>query len=201
MAMALLFGLLLASCNPRRSRDDDVAPTPLASGTQVQRVDPAQGTAQDSTAVSLPTDSTAGVPDTSAATPPISPPSRPGPDSAPAPAEPGKPGEANAESGGLKVSRLEYEGWRQYSVHCARCHGQDALPNPVAANLLISLAPNGPIQSSDQFAEIVATGRPASGMPGFKGILSPAQITAIYAYVEGRAEGRIPPGRPDRPEA
>jgi mono/diheme cytochrome c family protein len=34
------------------------------------------------------------------------------------------------------VSKIEYEGWRQYSVNCARCHGQDVLPNPVAANLL-----------------------------------------------------------------
>jgi hypothetical protein len=24
---------------------------------------------------------------------------------------------------GFKVTRLEYEGWRQYNVHCARCHG------------------------------------------------------------------------------
>src|SRR3954468_24712601 len=44
-----------------------------------------------------------------------------------------------------KVSPTEYEGWRQYSVNCARCHGQDVLPNPVAANLLVSLAPGGPI--------------------------------------------------------
>lgn len=55
---------------------------------------------------------------------------------------------------GLKVTRLEYEGWRQYSVHCARCHGQDVLGN---------------------------------------------QIKAIYTYIKGRAEKRIPPGRPAQP--
>jgi len=99
----------------------------------------------------------------------------------------------------LKVTPLEYEGWRQYSVHCARCHGQDVLPNPVAANLLISLGAGGPIATPEKFAEIVTAGRAARGMPAFKGVLTPDQIRAIYAYVKGRAEKRIPPGRPARP--
>jgi len=175
IALALLFGLGQPGCKTR-TPGDDAAPAPVDSGMQ-----PA--------------------PDTSAVTPPIIPPSRPGRDSPPAPAESGKPADQETKSGGLKVSRLEYEGWRQYSVNCARCHGQDVLPNPVAANLLISLGPNRPIQSYEQFAEIVTAGRPASGMPSFKGILSPDHVRAIYAYVKGRAEGRIPPGRPDRPEA
>jgi mono/diheme cytochrome c family protein len=109
-----------------------------------------------------------------------------------------KPGGA-ADSKGFKVSKLEYEGWRQYSVHCARCHGQDALPNPVAANLLLSVGPGGPFNSEQTFADIVTAGRPASGMPPFKDILTPDQIKAIYAYVNGRAEKRIPPGRPASP--
>jgi cytochrome c553 len=110
------------------------------------------------------------------------------------PAGPGKP-----SGKGFKVSKLEYEGWRQYSVHCARCHGQDVLPNPVAANLLISLGPEGPITSEQMFARTVRGGRPARGMPSFKGLLSPEQIKTIYAYVKGRAEKRIPPGRPASP--
>ena len=100
---------------------------------------------------------------------------------------------------GFKVSPLEYEGWRQYSVHCARCHGQDVLPNPVAANLLISLGPGGPIDSLEKVAEIVSAGRPARGMPAFRGVLTAQQIQATYAYVKGRAEKRIPPGRPASP--
>jgi hypothetical protein len=56
------------------------------------------------------------------------------------PAGPQKPAGDQPENA-PKVSPAEYEGWRQYSVNCARCHGQDVLPNPVAANLLISLAP------------------------------------------------------------
>ena len=137
---------------------------------------------------------------TSAATRPTAPPSPATRDTPPA-AEAGKPADQGGKGGGLRVSPLEYEGWRQYSANCARCHGQDVLPNPVAANLLISVGPKGPFHSYDLFAEVVTGGRPASGMPAFKAILTPEQIRAIYAYVKGRAEGRIPPGRPDKPEA
>jgi mono/diheme cytochrome c family protein len=122
-------------------------------------------------------------------------------DTPPVAAEPVKPAAEAAKTGGLKVSGVEYEGWRQYSANCARCHGQDVLPNPVAANLLISLGPKGPIKTYEQFADIVTAGRPAAGMPAFKAILNPEQIKAIYAYVKGRAEGRIAPGRPEKPEA
>jgi mono/diheme cytochrome c family protein len=97
------------------------------------------------------------------------------------------------------VSRVEYEGWRQYSANCARCHGQDLLPNPVAANLLISLAPGGPSDTPEEFRQVVSEGRPDKGMPAFKSILTPEQIDAIYAYAKGRAEKRIPPGRPVKP--
>jgi len=98
-----------------------------------------------------------------------------------------------------KVSPTEYEGWRQYSVNCARCHGQDVLPNPVAANLLLSLAPGGSIDTPEKFSQVVSEGRLHRGMPAFKGTLSPEQIQAVYAYVKGRAEKRITPGRPDKP--
>ena len=100
---------------------------------------------------------------------------------------------------GAAVSDVEYEGWRQYNVHCARCHGQDALPNPVAANLLTSLAPGGPSADQKTFTTIVMEGRTSRGMPAFKGALEPAQVEAIYQYLRGRAEKRIPPGRPKQP--
>jgi mono/diheme cytochrome c family protein len=100
---------------------------------------------------------------------------------------------------GAAVSDVEYEGWRQYNVHCARCHGQDALPNPVAANLLTSLAPGGPSADQKTFTTVVMEGRTSRGMPAFKGALEPAQVEAIYQYLKGRAEKRIPPGRPKQP--
>jgi mono/diheme cytochrome c family protein len=134
-------------------------------------------------------------PDTSVATPPITPPEESTPVDTPPAASPS----GGETSKGPRVSQLEYEGWRQYSVHCARCHGQDVLPNPVAANLLTSLGPGGPIDSPEKFAQVVSEGRPDRGMPSFKGTLSPAQIQAIYTYVKGRADKRIPPGRPAQP--
>ena len=36
------------------------------------------------------------------------------------------------------------------------------------------------------------------GMPAFADVLTPEQAAAVYAYVRGRAEQRIPPGRPQR---
>jgi polar amino acid transport system substrate-binding protein len=109
-------------------------------------------------------------------------------------------GGAGAQEGPA-VSEVEYEGWRQYNVHCARCHGQDALPNPVAANLLVSLAPGGPAADKATFTKIVMEGKTSRGMPAFKGTVEPAQVDAIYAYLKGRAEKRIPPGRPKNPSS
>jgi len=99
----------------------------------------------------------------------------------------------------VKVSPQEYEGWRQYSVHCARCHGQDVLGNPVAADLLKTTAPGGSSASQKVFVDIVLNGRTARGMPAFGKTVTPGQAAAIYAYVKGRADGRIPAGRPTPP--
>src|SRR5215213_9364446 len=68
---------------------------------------------------------TAITPDTGVATPPITPPQSSAVDTPPA--APQNPG-ADQPASAPKVSRTEYEGWRQYSVNCARCHGQDVLP-------------------------------------------------------------------------
>jgi mono/diheme cytochrome c family protein len=106
--------------------------------------------------------------------------------------------QAAGQEGG-KVSALEYEGWRQYSVQCARCHGQDVLPNPVAANLLVSVAPGGPAADKATFTKVVADGRQERGMPAFAETMTPEQIEAVYTYVKGRAEKRIPAGRPKEP--
>jgi mono/diheme cytochrome c family protein len=100
---------------------------------------------------------------------------------------------------GATVSAAEYEGWRQYSVQCARCHGQDALPNPVAANLLVSLAPGGPSAKKETFTKVVTDGRQERGMPAFAETMTPEQVEEVYAYLKGRAEKRIPAGRPKEP--
>lgn len=178
VALALLLALGPAGCSPKAAGSDEAGPGRVDTAFQPSRAD------------------TTRTPDTSAATPPITPSAQPS-DTPPAGAA--RPS-GQAGGGAPKVSQLEYEGWRQYSVHCARCHGQDVLPNPVAANLLISLGPGGPVNTPEKFVAVVSQGRPDRGMPAFKGVLSPDQIQAMYAYVKGRAEKRIPPGRPASPQ-
>lgn len=181
VALALLLGLGQAACS---NRTEDAAPAPI------------------DTAVPSGADTSAGQPDTSMATPPITPPPSPSRDTPPAgAAAPSPPSNQAAQGTGGKFSAIEYEGWRQYSVNCARCHGQDVLPNPVAANLLVSAGPGGPMASQEKFTEVVSEGRPDRGMPAFKALSSPEQISAMYAYVKGRADKRLPAGRPDRPGA
>jgi mono/diheme cytochrome c family protein len=99
---------------------------------------------------------------------------------------------------GPKLGAEEYEGWRQYSAHCARCHGQDVVGNPVAANLLKATRAGGPVAEPAAFVAVVKEGRPKGGMPGFAKVIDDAQTAAIYAYVKGRANGKIPAGRPQR---
>ena len=48
------------------------------------------------------------------------------------------------------------------------------------------------------FVGVINAGRPNRGMPGFKATLSDAHANAIYVYVKGRADGKIPAGRPTR---
>jgi mono/diheme cytochrome c family protein len=105
---------------------------------------------------------------------------------------------AQGRETGPKLPAEEYEGWRQYSAHCARCHGQDVVGNPVAADLLKSARAGGPVAEPAPFVAVVKEGRPKGGMPGFAKVIDDAQAQAIYAYVKGRADGKIPAGRPQR---
>lgn len=108
-------------------------------------------------------------------------------------------GAAWAQEHAPRVSAEEYEGWRQYSVQCARCHGQDVTGNPVAAHLLESTGSGGPVADKEAFTKVVAEGRVTKGMPAFKAIMASEQIDAVYAYVKGRADGGISVGRPAAP--
>lgn len=97
---------------------------------------------------------------------------------------------------GRRASTAEYEGWRQYMVNCARCHGDDAVGGVIAPDLRASVA-KGAV-NAQSFHAVVSTGRREKGMPAFKGILSDEQIAAIHAYVNARAAKQLPAGRPQR---
>jgi mono/diheme cytochrome c family protein len=101
---------------------------------------------------------------------------------------------ASQEKPAARPSKVEYEGWQQYMVHCARCHGDDAVAGVVAPDLRKSVSSGAANEAT--FHSIVKAGRRTRGMPGFQGTLSDEQISAIYAYVAARAKGRLPAGRP-----
>jgi mono/diheme cytochrome c family protein len=95
------------------------------------------------------------------------------------------------------VSQQVYDGWKQYNLNCARCHGEDVLGTTMAPHLIVSVKPNGPINSKELFVKTVCEGRPEKGMPAWCPLgLDNAKIEAIHDYVKGRSEGKIHPGRP-----
>ena len=95
---------------------------------------------------------------------------------------------------GAQEPSTAHEGWRQYMVHCARCHGDDAMGGVMAPDLRTAVKKGAVDQQS--FSSIVLEGRREQGMPGFKGQITDQQVTSIYEYVAARASGKLKPGRP-----
>lgn len=95
------------------------------------------------------------------------------------------------------VSQIVYDGWKQYNLNCARCHGEDVIGTTIAPQLIASMKPNGPINTKEAFVQVVCAGRPEKGMPSWCSLgLEMDKINAIHDYVKGRSEGQIGPGRP-----
>ncbi|HEX6434508.1 MAG TPA: c-type cytochrome, partial [Gemmatimonadales bacterium] len=95
------------------------------------------------------------------------------------------------------VPQQVYDGWKQYNLNCARCHGEDVQGTTIAPHLIVSVKPDGPIKTKELFVQTVCAGRPAKGMPAWcpLGMEMPT-IEAIYAYVKGRSDAKLRPGRP-----
>jgi mono/diheme cytochrome c family protein len=97
------------------------------------------------------------------------------------------------------VSQEVYDGWKQFNLNCARCHGEDVLGTTIAPHLIVSLKPDGPINTKELFLQTVCAGRPEKGMPAWCSLgMDPGTIEKIYSYVKARSEGRMSPGRPAR---
>jgi hypothetical protein len=95
------------------------------------------------------------------------------------------------------VPQPVYEGWKQFNLNCARCHGEDVLGTSIAPHLIMSLKPNGPINTKELFMSTVCAGRPQKGMPAWCSLgLGMDKIEQIYLYVKGRSDAKIHPGRP-----
>jgi mono/diheme cytochrome c family protein len=95
------------------------------------------------------------------------------------------------------VDEATYDGWKQFNLNCARCHGEDVMGTTIAPHLILSLKPDGPINTKELFMQTVCAGRPAKGMPAWCALgLDMGKIQDIYAYVKGRSDAKIGPGRP-----
>jgi len=92
-----------------------------------------------------------------------------------------------------------YNGWKQYGLHCARCHGDDAQGTSFAPSLVAALGPAGDVETQEAFVAILSQGRPDKGMPSAATLgLDSAYFTGLYRYLKGRSDGQLHGGRPAR---
>ncbi len=93
---------------------------------------------------------------------------------------------------GNKVDAQTLSGWKTWrALACERCHGaaQEGMVGPSLVNSLKVL-------TRDQFRETVLHGRIEKGMPNFDGSKMVVEnIDNLYAYLKGRSDGAIQPGR------
>jgi mono/diheme cytochrome c family protein len=95
------------------------------------------------------------------------------------------------------VSQAVYDGWKQFNLNCARCHGEDVTGTTIAPHLIMSLKPDGPINTKELFVQTVCAGRPAKGMPSWCALgMEMNTIDEIYSYVKARSDAKMAPGRP-----
>ncbi len=95
------------------------------------------------------------------------------------------------------VSQAVYDGWKQFNLNCARCHGEDVQGTTIAPHLIVSLRPSGPINTKEIFVQTECARRPEKGMPAWCALgLDMEKINQIYSYVKGRSDSKIHPGRP-----
>jgi mono/diheme cytochrome c family protein len=93
---------------------------------------------------------------------------------------------------GNKVDAQTLSGWRTWrALACERCHGaaQEGMVGP-------SLIDSMKVLSKDQFKDTVLKGRIEKGMPNFDGSkMMVENVDYLYAYLKGRSDGAIEPGR------
>ena len=94
--------------------------------------------------------------------------------------------------GGNKVDKATLEGWRTWrALACERCHGaqQEGLVGPALVESLKTL-------TKEEFHTTIMEGRLEKGMPPFSSSkMVNENWEGLYAYLKGRSDGRILPGR------
>ncbi|WP_415923171.1 c-type cytochrome [Steroidobacter sp.] len=93
---------------------------------------------------------------------------------------------------GSKVDPKTLMGWKTWrALACERCHGaeQEGLVGPSLVNSLKVL-------SKEDFHTVIMNGRPEKGMPPFStSDMVNKNWEGLYAYLKGRSDGKIQPGR------
>jgi mono/diheme cytochrome c family protein len=93
---------------------------------------------------------------------------------------------------GNKVDAKTLAGWKTWrALACERCHGaeQEGLVGPPLVETLKTL-------SKEDFHSVMMHGRPEKGMPPFNGSpMVTENLEGLYAYLKGRSDGKIAPGR------
>lgn len=93
---------------------------------------------------------------------------------------------------GTQVDEQTLNGWKTWrALACERCHGA-AQEGMVGPSLLESIKR----LSKDEFHTIMMTGRIEKGMPPFNtSQMMQKNWEGLYAYLKGRSDGKIEPGR------
>lgn len=93
---------------------------------------------------------------------------------------------------GDKVDQKTLMGWKTWrALACERCHGaeQEGLVGPPLVESMKRL-------SKEEFYTVIMNGRPEKGMPPFNtSAMVKQNWEGLYAYLKGRSDGRIKPGR------
>lgn len=96
-----------------------------------------------------------------------------------------------------KVDKQTYIGWRTYHSNCHVCHAQDAVGSTFAPSLVDRLKDI----SHDRFIEVLTNGFTGQigVMPAWKDNPNVnKRFEELYSYLKARADGALPPGRPER---
>jgi hypothetical protein len=131
-----------------------------------------------------------------------------GPTSSPQPASPPSPEASPAAVADPyhppprdTVEVAVYKGWQQYSLQCARCHGEDGQGTSFAPSLVVALRPDGHTPNREEFLGVLTKGREDEGMPSAAKLgLDSVYFDGLYEYLKGRSDGRLSGGRPARRE-
>lgn len=100
-----------------------------------------------------------------------------------------------------QVDALTYTGWRTYKIECQQCHGGGGMGSTFAPNLMDRI--NNAGVDYGRFLYVIDNGY--TGQMGvMPGMMKNSRVQkskgAIFAYLQARADGMIPIGRPPKPE-